>query len=91
MRVVRLKPYLRAMKGMGLDDAAMRKVEAAILAAPGAHPIVPGLRGIRKMRFARPGAGKRGGGRAIYYVMGDARAARDADRVSQERERRSHA
>ena len=37
MRVVRLKPYLRAMKGMGLDDDAMREIEAAILAAP-AHP-----------------------------------------------------
>lgn len=68
MRVVRLKPYLRAMKGMGLDDAAMREVEAAIVAAPDAHPMIQGLRGVRKMRFARPGTGKSGGGRAIYYM-----------------------
>lgn len=69
MRVVRLKPYLRAMKGMDLDDRAMRDIEGAILAAPEAHPTIKGLKGVRKMRFARPGTGKRGGGRAIYYVV----------------------
>lgn len=68
MRIVRLKPYLRAMRGMGLDDRAMRDIEATILAAPEAHPMIKGLRGVRKMRFARPGTGKSGGGRAIYYV-----------------------
>ena len=69
MRVVRLKPYMRAMDRMGLDDAAMREVEAAILAAPSAHPVVQGLRGVRKMRFARRGTGKSGGGRVLYYVV----------------------
>jgi hypothetical protein len=68
MRVVRLKPYLRAMKGMGLDDDAMREIEAAILAAPDAHPMIKGLRGARKARFPLPGRGKSGGGRTIYYV-----------------------
>ncbi len=68
MKVVRLKPYLRAMKGMGLDDVAMREIEMAILAAPEAHPMIKGLRGVRKARFARPGTGKSGGGRAIYYM-----------------------
>ena len=68
MKVVRLKPYLRAMEAMGLDEAAMREVEAAILAAPEAHPVTRGLKGVRKTRFARPGTGKSGGGRAIYYI-----------------------
>jgi hypothetical protein len=68
MQVVRLKPYLRAMKDMGFDDAAMREVEFMILGAPEAHPTIQGLRGVRKARFARPGRGKSGGGRAIYYV-----------------------
>src|SRR3954447_24547286 len=68
MKVVRLKPYLRAMKGMGLDDADMREIESTILAAPEAHPMIKGLRGARKARFARPGMGKSGGGRTIYYI-----------------------
>jgi hypothetical protein len=68
MRVIRLKPYLRAMKGMGLDDAAMRAIEAAIVAAPDAHPMIKGLRGARKARFPLPSRGKSGGGRTIYYV-----------------------
>jgi hypothetical protein len=68
MLVVRLKPYLRAMRRMGFDDAGMRAIEAAILAAPHAHPVIRGLKGVRKARFARLGGGKSGGGRAIYYV-----------------------
>lgn len=68
MRIVRLKPYLRAMKSIGLDDTAMREMEGAIVAAPDAHPMIKGLRGARKARFALPGRGKSGGGRTIYYV-----------------------
>jgi hypothetical protein len=30
--------------------------------------LIKGLRGVRKARFARPGTGKSGGGRAIYYL-----------------------
>ena len=67
MRIVRLKPYLRAMKAMGFRQDDLGTVEAAILAAPEAHPLVRGLKGARKARIARPGMGKRGGGRVIYY------------------------
>jgi hypothetical protein len=68
MRIVRLKPYIRAMERMGLDDEAMRRVELELAAAPEVHPIIKGLRGVRKARFALPGRGKSGGGRVIYYV-----------------------
>jgi hypothetical protein len=68
MRIIRLKPYLRAMKAMGLRDAQMREVEFAILGAPESQPIIKGLQGVRKARIARPGMGKRGGGRVIYYL-----------------------
>lgn len=68
MRVVRLKPYLRAMDRMGLDDAAMRDIESGLVLAPESHPVIRGLRGVRKARFALPGRGKSGGGRVIYYV-----------------------
>ncbi len=68
MRVVRLKPYLRAMERMGLADADMRQIELELVAAPLAHPVIKGLRGVRKARFALPGRGKSGGGRVIFYV-----------------------
>jgi hypothetical protein len=69
MRIVRLKPYRRAMERMGLDEAAMRRIELDLVQAPEAHPVMRGLRGVRKARFALPGRGKSGGGRVIYYVM----------------------
>jgi hypothetical protein len=31
--------------------------------------VIPGLEGLRKVRFALGGKGKRGGGRAIYYLL----------------------
>ncbi len=68
MRIVRLKPYLRAMRDMGLGDDDLMRIEAEIARAPEAHPMVRGLRGARKARFALPGRGKSGGGRTIYYV-----------------------
>jgi hypothetical protein len=68
MRILRLKPYLRAMNRMGVDDAQMRQIERTLAQAPEAHPGMRGLRGVRKARFALPGRGKSGGGRIIYYV-----------------------
>lgn len=68
MKVVRLKPYVRAMKSMGLSEEAQAAIEVAIVRAPEAHPMIRGLRGARKARFPLPGRGKSGGGRTIYYV-----------------------
>jgi hypothetical protein len=58
---------------MGFSDDAMRRVEATIAAAPAAHPMIKGLRGARKARVARPGAGKSGGGRVVYYLVASPR------------------
>ena len=69
MKVVRLKSYTRAMKRMGIDEAALTAFERTLAAAPEANPMLQGLGGARKVRFARPGTGKSGGGRAIYYVV----------------------
>ena len=71
MQIIRLKPYIRAMAGMGLDDKDVRDFEFSILAAPEAHPIIKGLRGVRKARVALHGRGKSGGGRVIYYVAAE--------------------
>ena len=66
---MRLKPYLRACEAMALDDDAMWLIELGLVAAPEAHPIIKGLRGVRKARIALAGRGKRGGGRVVYYVQ----------------------
>ncbi len=68
MRVFRLKRYIRAMRAMGFGDADMGEVERSIVAAPESHPMIKGLRGARKARISRPGMGKRGGGRVVYYL-----------------------
>jgi len=39
--------------------------------APLAGDLIPGLGGVRKLRFAPKGRGKRGGFRVIYYVLSD--------------------
>lgn len=67
MPVFRLQPYLIGMRQMGIDEAGMAEIELEIVANPN-HPMIKGLRGVRKARIARPGIGKRGGGRVIYYV-----------------------
>jgi len=42
-------------------------MEASIVAAPDAAPIIRGTGGIRKMRWSGSGRGKRGGIRTIYF------------------------
>ena len=43
-----------------------------ILGRPDAHPVVSGTGGVRKARWSRPGMGKRGGVRVIYYFVAQA-------------------
>ncbi len=55
-------------------DALLNREERAELIAklasnPTSGELIPGLGGIRKMRFAAGGQGKRGGFRVIWYVM----------------------
>jgi hypothetical protein len=67
MPVFRIKPYLRGMRDMGIDEAGMADIEAELIANP-THPMIRGLKGARKARIQRSGMGKRGGGRVVYYV-----------------------
>ena len=67
MPIFRLTPYLRGMRDMGIDESEMADIEAEIVANP-THPMIRALKGARKARIQRPGTGKRGGGRVIYYV-----------------------
>jgi hypothetical protein len=50
-----------------LNDEDYRILQYILAANPEAGDIVQGGGGIRKIRFALPGKGKRGGVRVIYY------------------------
>jgi mRNA-degrading endonuclease RelE of RelBE toxin-antitoxin system len=51
-----------------LTDAEYAQLQATLIADPEAGPVVPGSGGVRKLRWAATGRGKRGGYRIIYYV-----------------------
>jgi len=50
-----------------LDDDAYTALQWALVLHPEIGSVVPGSGGIRKMRWAGSGRGKRGGLRVIYY------------------------
>jgi len=56
---------------MGLDDDDRSRLENEILDNPKIGTVIQGTGGLRKMRFAFQGKGKRGGIRALYvdYVV----------------------
>lgn len=43
------------------------EIELALMADPEAGDLIPGAKGLRKIRRALTGRGKRGGARVIYY------------------------
>src|SRR6266436_2520125 len=51
-----------------LDDDEYAELQQFMMQNPKAGQVVPGSGGVRKLRWARPGVGKRGGLRVIYYV-----------------------
>jgi len=52
-----------------LDDATYVQLQAQLNARPECGVLVPGSGGLRKLRWARDGSGKRGGLRVIYYAL----------------------
>ena len=69
MKIVRTKRYAKDLKRIGASAAEVSALETAVANDPTGGDVVPGLGGIRKMRFGVRGKGKRGGGRAIYFLM----------------------
>lgn len=51
-----------------LSDDEYRALQAALIEAPEAGPVIPGSGGVRKLRWPAPGRGKWGGYRIIYYL-----------------------
>jgi hypothetical protein len=52
-----------------LDDDGMRQVEMELLADPESGDLIKETGGVRKLRAALPGRGKRGGARIIYFYV----------------------
>jgi hypothetical protein len=70
MTVVETGEFLRQAKGL-MTDLERETMLAYLAANPEAGEIMPETGGLRKIRWALRGAGKRGGARVIYYYCGD--------------------
>ena len=66
MRIFTTRTYERAIRKL-IPEAARKEMEAAIVADPRSAPVIPGTGGIRKLRWAGSGRGKRGGIRTVYF------------------------
>ena len=66
MRVFYTRTYERAIRKLLPEDLRV-EMEAAIAATPDAAPLIRGTGGLRKLRWAGSGRGKRGGIRTIYF------------------------
>ena len=52
-----------------LSDDEYRHLQNLLVEHPDLGAVIPGTKGLRKLRFAEGGKGKRGGGRLIYYWL----------------------
>lgn len=51
-----------------LSDEQYTELQFALINNPELGPVIAGTGGVRELRWAAPGRGKRGGYRVIYYV-----------------------
>lgn len=66
MRFVETPVFTAAIR-RHLDDERYRHLQIALMLRPEQGPVIAGAGGLRKVRWALPGSGKRGGLRVIYY------------------------
>jgi len=66
MRFVETPVFTSAIR-RHLDDEHYRHLQIALMLRPEQGPVISGSGGLRKVRWATPGSGKRGGLRVIYY------------------------
>ena len=65
-----LHKHLRACHSQAARGRGPQEMEDSIVAAPDAAPVIRGTGGIRKLRWAGSGRGKRGGIRVVFYQAG---------------------
>jgi hypothetical protein len=58
--------FYTSWKDGGMSDEDMRELELRLLDGPKVGDVVPGTYGLRKVRVAVSGKGRRGGGRVLY-------------------------
>lgn len=68
MVFVELTPFVRFREQNWTDDE-LRALQRFLLLTPAAGDVIRGTHGLRKLRWAASGRGKRGGARVIYYVQ----------------------
>ena len=66
MAVVETEEFLNRSKAI-LTETERSLLVAHLGTNPEAGQVMPGTGGVRKIRWATPGQGKRGGARVIYY------------------------
>jgi len=70
MRFVETAVFTKRVKDL-LSDEEYRTLQIALLLRPEQGPLIKGGGGMRKVRWAPKGVGKRGGVRVIYYWQPD--------------------
>lgn len=66
MRFVETPIFTKVITAL-LDDDSYRHLQSSLMRRPDQGVTVGGTHGARKIRWARPGGGKRGGIRVLYY------------------------
>ena len=66
MVFVELPSFTKAIREL-CDDDDLRALQNALLKNPETGDVIPSSGGVRKMRWAAKGHGKRGGSRVIYF------------------------
>ena len=65
---IRLPTFERTSVGI-FSEADILELEVSLVLHPDAGELIPGGRGLRKLRRPAKGRGKRGGARVIYYFV----------------------
>ena len=68
--IVEAATFSRQIDGL-LDKDGIGELMAALADDPLAGDLIPETGGVRKIRFARPGSGKSGGLRIIYWFLNE--------------------
>lgn len=69
MQTVTELPFFTAQADSIVTEVEKKEIIDLLAADPECGDVIPGTGGIRKVRVALPGRGKRGGARVVYYYL----------------------